>query len=46
LTRGTDVPMVQQRCIIIDTTKLDKDAVAPVLHVVPDHVDDMAVGDV
>jgi hypothetical protein len=46
LTRGTDVPMVQQRCIIIDTTKLDKDAVAPALHVVPDHVDDMAVGEV
>jgi hypothetical protein len=46
LTRGTDVPMVQQRCIIIDMLKLDKDAVAPVLHAVPDHVDDMAVGDV
>jgi hypothetical protein len=46
LTRGTDVPMVQQRCLIIDTLKLDKDSVAPVLHVVSDHVDDMAVGDV
>jgi hypothetical protein len=46
LTRGTDVPMVQQRCIIIDTQKLDKDAVLPVLTLVSDDVDDMAVGDV
>lgn len=46
LTRGTDVPMVQQRCIIIDTQKLDKDAVLPGLTLVSDDVDDMAVGDV
>jgi hypothetical protein len=46
LTRGTDVPMVQQRCLIIDTQKLDKDAVGPALSLVSDDVDDMAVGDV
>jgi hypothetical protein len=46
LTRGTDVPMVQQRCIIIDTQKLDKDAALPSLTLVADEIDDMAVGDV
>ena len=46
LTRGTDVPMVQQRCLIIDTLKLDKDSVSPTLTLVSDDIDDMAVGDV
>jgi hypothetical protein len=38
--------MVQQRCIIIDTQKLDKDAALPSLTLVADEIDDMAVGDV
>lgn len=46
LTRGTDVPIVQQRCIIIDTQKMDKDAVLPALTLVSDYVDDVAVGGV
>lgn len=46
LTRGTDVPMVQQRCIIIDTQKLDKDAIGPALTLVSDDIDEKAVGDV
>jgi hypothetical protein len=26
LTRGTDIPIVQARCIVVDSLKLDKDA--------------------
>lgn len=46
LTRGTDYPMVQQRCIIVDTLKLDKDSVAPALTLVSNQFDGDAVGDV
>lgn len=46
LTRGTDCPIVQHRCIIIDTLKLDKDAVAPALTLVSNQFDGEAVGDV
>jgi len=46
LTRGTDYPMVQQRCIIVDLLKLDKDAVAPALTLVSNQFDGEAVGDV
>jgi hypothetical protein len=44
LTRGTDVPTVQARCIVVDSYKLDKDA----LTLVSDTsvVVDKAVGDV
>lgn len=34
LTRGTDFPTVQQRCIVVDMLKLDKDAVLPTLTLV------------
>jgi hypothetical protein len=46
LTRGTDYPMVQQRCIIVDLLKLDKDAVTPALTLVSNQFDGDAVGDV
>jgi hypothetical protein len=34
LTRGTDFPTVQQRCIVVDMLKMDKDAVMPTLSLV------------
>lgn len=41
ITRGTDQTSVQQRCIIVDMAKLDKEhGVAPVLSVVPSTFDD------
>lgn len=41
LTRGTDQTNVQQRCIIVDTGKLDKESVAgPTLTLVPSVVDE------
>ena len=46
LTRGTDYPVIQQRCIFVDTNKLDKDAVAPALTLVSNQFDGDAVGDV
>ena len=46
LTRGTDYPVIQQRCIFIDTLKLDKDAVTPTLTLVSNQFDGEAVGDV
>lgn len=46
LTRGTDYPIVQHRCIIVDTLKLDKDSVAPALTLVSNQFDGDAVGDV
>lgn len=46
LTRGTDYPMVQQRCIIVDLLKLDKEAVVPALTLVSNQFDGEAVGDV
>ncbi len=46
LTRGTDYPIVQQRCIIVDTLKLDKDSVAPALTLVSNQFDGEAVGEV
>ena len=46
LTRGTDYPIVQQRCIFVDTLKLDKDSIAPALTLVSNQFDGEAVGDV
>jgi hypothetical protein len=46
LTRGTDYPVIQQRCIFVDTNKLDKDAVAPALTLVSNQFDGEAVGEV
>ena len=46
LTKGTDYPTVQQRCIIVDMFKIDKDAVAPTLTLVSNQFDGEAVGDV
>ncbi len=45
LTRGTDVPLVQARCFVVDSTKLDTAAltVVPPVH---EPVADQAVGDV
>ena len=28
ITRGTDIPVVQARCIVVDANKLDKDAIS------------------
>jgi hypothetical protein len=47
ITRGTDQTNVQQRCIIVDTTKLEADGVAPpVLSLVTTKFDGEAVGEV
>ena len=46
ITRGTDYPIVQQRCVIVDTLKLDKDSVSPALTLVSNQFDGAAVGDV
>jgi hypothetical protein len=47
LTRGTDQTNVQQRCIIVDTGKLDSDSIsAPALSVVSTKFDGAAVNDV
>lgn len=45
LTRGTDLPTVQARCIIVDSYKLDKDALTLVSNKSKEVVD-RAVGDV
>jgi hypothetical protein len=45
LTRGTDYPTVQQRCIVVDMHKLDVDAVVSTLTLVANEVDrETAVG--
>jgi hypothetical protein len=46
LTKGTDYPTVQQRCIIVDMFKIDKDAAVPALTLVSNQFDGEAVGDV
>ena len=46
MTRGTDYPMIQQRCVIVDTLKLDIDSIAPALALVSSQFDGEAVGDV
>ena len=46
LTKGTDYPTVQQRCIIVDMFKVDKDAGTPALTLVSNQFDGEAVGDV
>jgi hypothetical protein len=39
MTRGTDYPTVQQRCIVVDMHKLDVDAAIPNLTLVQGSVD-------
>ena len=46
MTRGTDYPIVQQRCIVVDTLKLDIDSIAPALSLVSNQFDGIAAGDV
>jgi hypothetical protein len=46
MTRGTDYPMIQQRCVIVDTLKLDIDSIAPALALVSSQFDGEAIGDV
>jgi len=46
LTRGTDVPLVQARCFVVDSNKLDKDALTLVSNNPATDVGEKAVGDV
>jgi hypothetical protein len=46
LTRGTDVPLVQARCFVVDSTKLDTQALTLVSNNAAEQVEEKAVGDV
>lgn len=46
LTRGTDMPTVQARCIVVDSYKLDKDALTLVSNNQQEQLGSKAVGDV
>ena len=46
LTRGTDVPLVQARCFVVDSNKLDKEALTLVSNNSANAVGEQAVGDV
>ena len=46
LTRGTDVPLVQARCFVVDSNRLDKEALTLVSNTATNDVGEKAVGDV
>lgn len=46
LTRGTDVPLVQARCFVVDSNKLDKEALTLVSNSATNDLGEKAVGDV
>lgn len=46
LTRGTDVPLVQARCFVVDSNRLDKEALTLVSNSATNDVGEKAVGDV